>query len=47
MGWVLVKFPRAQTNRDAQPVPRWRKGEPSLKGLSGYNAKSLIMDHSR
>ena len=47
MGWVLVKIPRTQTNRYAQRVPGWRKGGPSLWGLSGYNVKSLIVDHSR
>lgn len=43
---VLVKVSNARTHRAAHHVPGWWIGR-SLDGeLSGYNMKSLVVDHS-
>ena len=42
--WVLVKFRRAQTHRDARYDLRWCIGHSPLdRGLSCYNTESLTM----
>lgn len=44
---ILVKATRYQPHRTAQYVHGWRIEEALLMGVSGYNTKSLTVDHSR